>query len=67
MGQQEVYNLLKKEKRELSTEEIHKKLKSNRNSIVRSLKQMLKYREVYRRESLRKNIYVKSMFLWGLI
>lgn len=67
MGQAEIQTLLKKEGKFLSTEEIVQKLKnhSQRSSIVTALRQMLKYKEVIRKNGER-GPYGGRRFFWML-
>ncbi len=50
MGQQEVYNYLKKHKGWRTVKEIAETIKLPKGPIRRSLKMMLKYREVFCKE-----------------
>ena len=61
MGQTEVLNLLKKEKKWLSTKEIEEKL--NVSSVSRPLRVLLKNKEIIKRE-IRVKIY--HVFQWKI-
>ena len=58
MGQQEIYNYLKKHKGWKTVTEIADAIKSQKIHVRRCLKQMLKYREVYCKE-IKIHIYSK--------
>lgn len=53
MAQQEIQKILQKKKRFVSTDELETMLKDKcgRGSIIKSLKAMLKYKEVERRDA----------------
>ena len=67
MGQAEIQTILMKEKRFFSTEELVQRLKgqSKRPAIVTSLKQMLKYKEVIKRDG-DKGHFGRRKFYWML-
>jgi len=61
MGQQDILNLLKKEKKWLSSKEIEKKLRVT--SVSKPLNRLLKSKDVIQRKMISKHHY---MYEWKL-
>jgi predicted transcriptional regulator len=67
MGQQEVYQLLKKKKDFVSTDEIIISINSSYNQVIRALAVMLKYGEVDRKKIIGEiDNHQRKVSLWRL-